>query len=65
MQSSTSDQAKTDATGATCQKSAFAQFHAESTNNEAASAKVAAFSQKKSNSIGSRILALVATKAGR
>jgi len=46
------------------QKSAFAQLRAESTNNEAALAKVAAFLQKKSNSIGSRILALIATKAG-
>merc|ERR1719263_146383 len=46
------------------QKSAFAQLRAESNNNEAALAKVAAFLQKKSNSIGSHILALIATKAG-
>jgi len=46
------------------QKSSFAQLRAESNNNEAALRKVAAFLQKKSNSIGSRILALIATKAG-
>jgi len=46
------------------QKSAFAQLRSESNNNEAALKKVAAFLQKKSNSIGSRILALIATKAG-
>jgi len=46
------------------QKSAFAQLRAESNNNEAALAKVAAFLQKKSNTIGSHILALIATKAG-
>jgi prefoldin subunit 5 len=46
------------------QKNAFAQLRAESNNNEAALAKVAAFLQKKSNSIGSHILALIATKAG-
>jgi len=46
------------------QKSAYAQLRAESNNNEAALAKVAAFLQKKSNSIGSHILALIATKAG-
>jgi len=46
------------------QKSAFAQLRAESSNNEAALAKVAAFLQKKSDSIGSHILSLIATKAG-
>jgi len=46
------------------QKSAYAQLRAENNNNEAALAKVAAFLQKKSNSIGSHILALIATKAG-
>merc|ERR1719399_1805677 len=46
------------------QGSAFAQLRSESNNNEAALKKVAAFLQKKSNSIGSHILALIATKAG-
>merc|ERR1711957_275903 len=46
------------------QKSAFAQLRTDSNNNDAALAKVAAFLQKKSNSIGSHILALIATKAG-
>ena len=46
------------------QKSAFAQLRAESNNNEAAFAKVAAFLQKKSEALGSHILALIATKAG-
>jgi hypothetical protein len=46
------------------QKSSFAQLRAESNNNEAAVAKVAAFLQKKSQALGSHILALIATKVG-
>jgi len=46
------------------QKSSFAQLRSESNNNEAALKKVAAFLQKRSSSIGSQLLALIATKAG-
>jgi len=46
------------------QRNSFAQLRAESSNAEAALAKVAAFLQKKSDSIGSHVLALIATRAG-